>query len=152
MPTSRRALACIILATLAGAVLVSAPDTLALLTDSAQGGPETVSSGSVAAPTGVASAQVNCRVNKSPEVTVTWTASSSGYITSYEVERSTSINGSYMALGSVSASKTSFTDSESLGYSTTYYYRVSAAYRSWSAPSSVSSLKTFNKNCQSQSI
>jgi hypothetical protein len=150
MPTSRRAFACLILATLASAVLVSAPVALALFADSEKGGPETVSSGAILAPTNATAAQVNCRVNKSPEANLTWTASSSSYVTSYSVERSTSSNGSYTVLGSVSASKTSYTDGESLAYSTTYYYRVSAVYRSWEATSSVSTLKTLNKTCQSQ--
>jgi hypothetical protein len=148
MSPRRRAFACVAIAALASVVLASAPVALALFTHSAAGGPETVSTGTLAAPTNLSAAQVNCRFNKPGEVNVTWTASSSSYVTSYTIERSTGGNESYAVLGSVAAGKTSYTDSESLGYSTVYYYRVSAVYRAWSATSAPYSVKTLNKSCQ----
>jgi hypothetical protein len=151
LPSCRHIL-CVVLAALAAVALAGAPVALAIFTGSTAGGPETVSSATLSAVSNMAAAQVNCRGNKGAEVSVTWTESSSSYVTSYLVERATSGNGAYMVLGSVAAGKTSYTDSsESLGYSTTYYYRVSAVYRSWSATSTAASVKTLNKSCQSGS-
>jgi hypothetical protein len=145
---SRGHVLCVALTVLLIGVLACTPVALALFTDSERGGPETVSSATLSPASSVAAAQVNCRTSKAIEVNVTWTESSSSYVTSYSIERSTNSNG-YTVMGSVAAGKTSYTDSESLGYSTTYYYRVSAVYRAWSATSTTVSVKTLNKNCQS---
>lgn len=148
MALSRRGIALTAFAALASLMLASAPVALGLFTSSQAGGPQTISAGTIAAPSNVAAAQASCRVNKSPEVTVTWTASSTSYVTGYKVERATASGGPYAVVGSVSAGKTSYTDGESLGYSTVYYYRVSAFDGEWSATSATVSLKTLGKSCQ----
>ncbi len=137
-----------IVAVLVAVLLAGAQVALAVFTRTAAGGPMTVATSTLSPATAVEANQVNCRTNKSPEVEVSWSASSSGYATSYAVERATSSNGSYTSLGSVSASATSYLDkSGSLGYSTTYYYRVTVAYRSWSVASSADSVKTLGRYC-----
>ncbi len=137
-----------ILALLALAALTSAQVAFAVFNKTAKGGPITIATSTLAAPTGLNTLQVNCRIKKTPEVEVDWAASSSSYVTSYSLERATSSNGTYTAVASVNAELTVYTDkSGSLAYSTTYYYRVSAIYRSWTATSTVKSVKTLNSNC-----
>jgi hypothetical protein len=148
MRPRRRHVSAAVLALFASAALVFAPVALAVFTHAAAGGPQTVATSTLAAPKGVAAAQVNCRLDKSPEVEVKWSATSSTYATSYEVERATSSAGSYTELASVAYGKTSYTDkSTSLASSTTYYYRVTAEYQSWSATSVAASVKTLSKSC-----
>jgi hypothetical protein len=135
---------------LAIAVLVCAPMALAVFNKSALGGPLTVSTSTLAAAGEVNATQSNCRANKGVEIGVTWSATSSSYATSYTVERATASSGPYTSMGSVEISKRSYTDSSgSLAYSTTYYYRVSVVYRSWSTASTVDSVKTLSKYCLS---
>jgi hypothetical protein len=148
MSPSRTIVSCFIAILLTGAALVCSPLALALFTKSTPGGPLTVASSTLTAPTNLTAVQATCRVNKSIEINLTWTATSSSYATSYTVERSTGGSSSYTAIGTVSTSKTSYTDSESsLNPSTTYYYRVSTVYHAWIAASSAASLKTSSKSC-----
>jgi hypothetical protein len=129
-------------------MLASAQVALAVFTHAATGGPLTLVTATLAPAKGLAAAQVNCRTNKTPEIEVSWTATSSTYATSYTVERATASAGPYTSLGSVAIGKTSYTDkSASLTYSTTYYYRVAAVYASWTATSTTASVKTLNSLC-----
>jgi hypothetical protein len=138
-----------ILVLFAAAALASAQVALAVFDKAASGGPLTVKTATLSPPGGVSATQVNCRNNKPVEIEVAWSATSSGYATSYTVERATAGGGPYTALSSVEIGKTSYTDSSgSLAYSTTYYYRVSAVYRSWSATSTSASVKTLSRLCQ----
>jgi putative nucleotidyltransferase with HDIG domain len=60
-----------------------------------------------------------------PEVKLTWTDSSSYWVTGYEILRSS--NGtSYSGIASVSSSATSYTDTSVSGLDTTYWYEVEA--------------------------
>jgi len=128
--------------------LTSATAAFAVFTAKATGGPITVASASLSAPKTVKAAQTKCKSNHTPEILVEWTATSSAAATEYAVERATSSNGPYTEVASVSISQHSYTDSSSqLGYSTTYYYRVSATVESWSAASSAVSVKTLGKSC-----
>jgi hypothetical protein len=146
LPRSRISVA--ILAFLAGAMLAGAHVALAVFNDPAPGGPLTLITATLSPAKGVAATQVNCRLNKSPEIEMTWTATSSTYATSYTVERATASAGPYTSVASVTIGKTSYTDtSGTLASSTTYYYRVAAVYRSWSASSTVASVKTLSKVC-----
>jgi hypothetical protein len=148
MSPSRTIASCAIATLLAMAALVCSPLALAVFNKSTTGGPLTVASSTLAAPTNFAAVQVACHAGKSIEINLTWTATSSSYATSYVVERSTASSDSYATIGTVPTSKTSYTDSESsLAPSTVYYYRVSTAYHSWIATSTAASLKTSNKSC-----
>jgi hypothetical protein len=133
---------------LAVAVLVCAPMALAVFNKTVVGGPLTVATSTLAAPGKATATQIDCRTNKNPEIEVNWSATSSTYASSYTVERATASAGPYTAVSSAALSETSYTDkSLSLGYSTTYYYRVSAVYHSWSATSTTASVKTLSKLC-----
>jgi hypothetical protein len=148
MPPGRKLVSLAILAVSVVAMLAGAQVALAVFTKAADGGPLTVETATLVAPGGVSATQIDCRNNKAPEVEVAWSATSSTYATSYTVERATASGGPYTALGSVSSTKTSYTDSSgSLAYSTTYYYRVAAVYRSWSATSAYASVKTLSRLC-----
>jgi hypothetical protein len=137
-----------ILALLATAMLVSAQVALAAFTHTAAGGPLTLTAATLVAPGNVTVTQVSCRSNKTPEIEASWSATSSGYATSYTVERATASGGPYTSLGSVPIGETSYIDkSGSLAYSTTYYYRTAAVFHSWSATSTAASVKTLSKFC-----
>jgi hypothetical protein len=60
-----------------------------------------------------------------PEVSLSWTASTSSSVTSYVVLRGTS-SSSLSPLTSVSAGTTAYTDTSVTGLSTTYWYEVEA--------------------------
>jgi len=138
----------VIVALVMAVTLVSAPVALAVFSHTATGGPLTVASAALAAPGSVKAAQVSCRTNRTPEIEVSWSATGSTYATSYTVERATASTGPYTSAGSVPIGETSYTDkSGSLGYSTTYYYRVATVFHSWSTSSTSASVKTLGKSC-----
>lgn len=91
-----------------------------------------VSTGSIAAPTGVG-AVAGCVV-LSPRVTISWTASASTFTTGYRVLRSVG-GGEYAQVGSVEGrTGTSFTDPSVVG-AATYSYEVQAVHENWTATS-----------------
>jgi hypothetical protein len=129
--------------------LASASAALATFSSSAAGGPMGLSSATLAAPTSPSAAQVNCQKNKPVQISVSWTATSSGFATGYAIRRATTSGGPYSTVASVAISATSYTDaSASLAYSTTYYYVVEATYQSWTADSSQSSVTTLSSSCK----
>lgn len=136
-------------ALMAAALLLSAQAALAVFSKAVTGGPLAVATTTLSPPSGVSLTQANCRTNKVGEIDVAWSATSSGYASTYTVERATASSGRYTAVGSVPIAQTTYADSSgSLEYSTTYYYRVSAIYHSWSATSTAASIKTLDKFCQ----
>ena len=137
-----------ILALLVTVMLASAQVALAVFAHTATGGPLTLVTATLAPAKSLAASQINCRVNKNPEIEVEWTATSSTYASTYTVERATASAGPYTAVSSVPIGETSYTDkSGSLSSSATYYYRVTTIYRSWSAASTSTSVKTLSKFC-----
>jgi hypothetical protein len=139
----------LVLALALAAILALAPAALAVFTHTATGGPLQVATSKLEPATESAAKQINCNGFENPEIEVTWSATSSTYATAYTVERATASAGPYTSLASVPVAKTAYTDqSSTLANSTTYYYRVSATYRSWSATSAVASVTTSNKHCR----
>ncbi len=137
-----------ILAFLTGAMLAGAHVALAVFNDPASGGPLTLITATLSPAKEVTPAQVNCRTNKNPEIELDWSATNSTYATAYTIERATASAGPYISVASVTIGQTSYTDkSGTLSSSTTYYYRVAAVYRSWSALSTAASVKTLSKFC-----
>jgi hypothetical protein len=137
-----------ILALLTAVLLASAQVALAVFSKTAAGGPLTVATSTLAAPGKATATQVSCRIGKTPEIEVSWSATSSSYASTYTVERATASTGPYTSVSSVPVGETAYTDkSASLAFSTTYYYRVSAVYRSWTAASSAGTVKTLGKYC-----
>jgi hypothetical protein len=150
MRAGSRRISVAILVFLASAMLAGAPLALAVFNKTIAGGPLTVATSTLAASAKGTAAQVNCRTNKTPEIEVSWSATSSTYASSYTVERATASAGPYSSVASVAIGQTSYIDkSAALGYSTTYYYRVVTVFYSWSATSTSASVKTLSKICLS---
>jgi hypothetical protein len=109
---------------------------------------QTISTATFAPPSGPTAVQVSCKNNKPPQISVSWTASGSGFTTGYTIYRSTTSGGGYTQIGTVNASTTTFTDpSTSLDYTTTYYYVVDATFQSWTARSSEAQVTTLSSKC-----
>jgi hypothetical protein len=148
MLTERTRISVAILALLAAVLLLSAQVALAVFSKTAAGGPLTVATSTLAAPGKATATQVGCRSNKTPEIEVRWSATSSSYASTYTVERATASSGPYTSVSSVPIGETTYTDkSASLASSTTYHYRVSAVYYSWNEASTSGSVKTLSKSC-----
>jgi hypothetical protein len=148
MHLRRRHISAMVSVLLVVAMLASAQVALAVFNKAVTGGPLTVATSTLVAPAKVTATQVNCRTNKNPEIEVSWTATTSTYASSYMVERATASAGPYTSVSSVALGETSYTDkSGSLASSSTYYYRVTVVYRSWSAASTTISVKTLGKLC-----
>ena len=132
---------------LAGAVVAfAAAPALAGWSSSADAGSLTISTASLAAPTGVAAVNAACtpRVRTSLTVDVTWVATSSPQATGYTILRGTSATGPFTSVGTVSGiATTSWTDATTqLRFNTTYYYVVEATVQSWTSPDSASASVT----------
>jgi hypothetical protein len=113
-------------AAVAGASFSSAPSSPSM----------SVSTGTLAAPTGLGAQNVNCQVATSTKVNLTWTATASTWADGYEVFRSGTSGGPYTSFGTVSGQSTvTYTDS-TVTFSTTYYYVVQATKNSWRSPNS----------------
>jgi hypothetical protein len=137
-----------VVALVASIALATAHVALGVFSKLVVGGPLTVASSTLSPATAVNLTQVNCRLKKTPEIEVDWAATSSSYVTSYIVERATSSAGPYSERTTIPTEQTVYTDKGgSLTYSTTYYYRVSAVYRSWSTVSTVKSIRTLSNLC-----
>jgi hypothetical protein len=106
------------------------------------------STATLAAPTGLSAAQVNCVKNQAPQISLSWTASSSTFTTGYTIMRATTTGGPYTTLGSTASGTTTYTDTSGTSPSTTYYYVVDATYLSWTARSNESSVRTLNNACK----
>ena len=128
-------------ATLAGVLAIATPAG-AGWASSADAGSLSISSATLAAPTGVAASRGACtrRQRTSLTVNVTWTATGSPQATGYAILRSTSATGPFTVVGTVSGiSTTTWTDATGqLRFTTTYYYVVESTVQSWTSPASPS--------------
>jgi hypothetical protein len=108
-----------------------------------------LSSATLAPPTGVSATQINCTKNNPPQIATNWTASTSSFTAGYTIYRSTTSGSGYSQIGTVGANTTSFTDpSTTLAHTTTYYYLVEATYYAWTARSSQTQIRTLNSACR----
>ena len=134
------------------AALSAAAPALAGWISPVDGGSLSVSTASLAAPTGPAAVVSACTPGQrtSLAVTVTWTATSSP-ATGYTILRATRANGPYTAVGSVAGvGTTTWTDATGqLRFTTTYYYVVEATVQSWTSPNSAYASVTTprSRNC-----
>lgn len=108
----------------------------------------TVSSATLAAPSGLGAVNQNCVTLTSTQVKLTWTATSSTWADGYEIFRSLVNGGPYTSKGTVSGQSTvTWTDTTPL-FSTTYYYVVQATKNNWrSANSNQASITTPSALC-----
>jgi hypothetical protein len=86
--------------------------------------------------------------NQAPQISLSWTASSSTFTTGYTIMRATTTGGPYTTLGSIASGTATYTDTSGTSPSTTYYYVVDATYLSWTARSNESSVRTLNNACK----
>lgn len=124
-------------------MLVCAQSAFGTFTHIATGGPLSVSSATVSAPTKLTSIQEGCKVGKSTEVIIVilyWTASAQA--TSYAVERASASAGPYTVIGTTKSGVLSYSDSLTIPSPTTYYYRVAALAGTWSKTSATLTVKT----------
>jgi hypothetical protein len=91
-----------------------------------------VSSGTIAPPT-VLSAVGGCQnLILGPKITLTWTATTSGFAAGYQILRSSTNGGPYTLLTTVSDRTTvTYTDTTATGLNTTYYYVLRAQFLNW---------------------
>jgi hypothetical protein len=86
-----------------------------------------VSTQTLQPPTSLASTLTStCNKNKTQQVTVTWTASTSAFATGYTIQRDSTI------VATVSAATTSWIDN-TVAHTTAYTYTVLATYKQWSS-------------------
>ena len=121
------------LAALAGGIsvmLASASAAGAGWSGGASAGPQSIASGSLAAP-GTPSPTVNCVQSVSISVALSWPAAASA--TSYDVMRATVSGGPYALVGS--SGTTAYSDT-TVVQQRTYYYVVVAKRASWTSSAS----------------
>jgi hypothetical protein len=107
-----------------------------------------LSSTTLAPPTALSPVQTNCKNSKPPEITVTWTATTSAFATGYTVERAPAAGGPFATVATLASGTTSTVDPDlTLAYTTTYFYRVSSTFHSWTGTSAVASVTTLNNKC-----
>ena len=116
-------------------VAVTAP-AFAAFTSTPSAPSMTITSATLAAPTGASATSTNCVVALSIKVKVTWTATTSTFADGYQILRSSTNGGPYSVVGTVSGLNTvTYTDS-SVTFSTTYYYVVRATKVNWTSGNS----------------
>ena len=135
-----------------GAVVVAALSAcslaLAAFTSPAGAGPMTLSSATLAPPTGVSAGQVNCRRNRPVRISISWTKTVSAFATGVSVERATTSGGPYTTIATLGKNKVTYTDSDpALTYTTTYYYVVQSTFLAWTGDSAEVAVTTLNNNC-----
>ena len=120
-------------------------------TSGATAGPMTVSSGRIAAPSGLAVASASCTWFSSFKLKFTWTPASpttgiSGYEISYSADNGASWTNQYGPVTPASAS--SYTSATRSDWSKTYLFRISSlGPGSWTATSTSVSFTTPNRFC-----
>jgi predicted PurR-regulated permease PerM len=99
----------------------------------AEGQSHTISSGTLAAPTGLSA---SCTLVPTPRVNLSWTQTSSTFSDGYQILRSTTSGSGYASVGTTSGRGTTTFVDATVSLSTTYYYVVKATRNSWTSPSS----------------
>jgi hypothetical protein len=90
-----------------------------------------ISTGTLAAPTGVAAARGACTILTSTSVNVTWVQTTSSFASGYDILRSTTSGTGYALVGTVAGRATTAFADTSVAFSTTYYYVVRAKRNAW---------------------
>jgi hypothetical protein len=90
-----------------------------------------ISTGTLAAPTGVAAARGSCTILSSTTVNVTWVQTTSSFADGYEILRSTTNGSGYAVVGTVAGRATTAYADATVAFSTTYYYVVRAKRNAW---------------------
>ena len=119
------------------ACIVAVTATAAYATFSSSGSAiQAISTQTLQPPTSPGAALTSqCNKNKTQQVTVTWTGSSSAFATGYTIQRNST------AVATVSAGTRSWVDN-TVAHSTAYTYTVLATYQSWSSGVNASPVTT----------
>jgi hypothetical protein len=121
---------------------------LATFTGDASVATASLSSATLAAPSGLTAQNQNCVSLTSTQVKLTWTATTSTWATGYEIFRSTTSGGPYTSRGTTSGSSTVTWVDTSVSFLTTYFYVVEASKNSWrSVNSNQASVTTPTQLC-----
>ena len=111
-------------------------------------GTQSVTTGTLAAPTGAVAANGLCVNNSHNIVSVTWTATSSLFADGYEIFRATAAGGPYTSIATVNGRTTTLYQDQNTLWATTLFYQVKAKRNLWRSPvSNTASVLTPKKNC-----
>ena len=131
----------------AGVVVCALPATMLWATGAEAGFSATdsaamnVTTAALAAPTSL-SGTGDCAGPLTPEVDLSWTATTSTFATGYAIRRRL-VGGTYVTVGTVTGrTTTTYTDLGPLAPNTQYEYVVRAVYASWTADSASASATT----------
>ena len=91
----------------------------------------TVSTGTLAAPTGLTAVRGACSILSSNAVNLSWTATSSTFADGYVILRSTTNGSGYAQIASVAGRTTTTYIDGTPAFVTTYYYVVQATKNNW---------------------
>lgn len=113
------------------------------------GGPQSLVSATLDAPTGLSAAHGTCVKHGTDQIVLTWTASTSPAVGGYQIFRATTSGGPYSSIGTVTGRTTTTYTDAGLPFNTTYYYVVQASRATWrSANSAQTSLMTLSSVCR----
>ena len=102
----------------------------------------TLSTDTLAAPTGLTASNGPCTAGVNASVTLNWTATASTWADGYEILRALLSGGPYTSVATVSGrSTTTYTD-PGLLFLTPYYYVVKATRNSWRSAQTAEASKT----------
>lgn len=107
-----------------------------------------VSTGSLVAPTSLAAAHGTCQIAASEAINLSWTATTSTIADGYEIFRGTANGGPYSSIATVSGINTVTYTDPGRAFLTTYYYVVQAKRNAWrSSNSNQASITTKTAAC-----
>jgi hypothetical protein len=95
-----------------------------------------VSTGTLAAPTGLSAVRGSCTILTSNAVNLSWTATASTFADGYIVLRSTTNGSGYAQIATVAGRATTTYVDGTAAFLTTYYYVVKATRNNWTSPNS----------------
>lgn len=108
----------------------------------------TVSSATLAAPTGLIASNGTCVILIQANVNLAWSATSSTFSDGYEIFRSLIGGGPFTSVGTVTGRTTTIYTDPTVAFSKTYYYVVQAKKNNWrSANSAQASVTTPSSLC-----
>ena len=125
-----------ILVVLAYGLAASMPAAWSVYTSTTSVVGPTVSTGTLAAPTGLTAVRGSCTVLTSTAVNLSWTATSSLFADGYIVLRSTTNGSGHVQIATVSGRATTTYIDPTPAFLTTYYYVVQAKRNNWTSPNS----------------
>jgi hypothetical protein len=121
---------------------VSGPAAFATFSGAASVGQGTVSTATLQAPSAPATAAGSCTPGVGATIVVSWTPTSSTWADGYEVLRSLTSSGPFVAVGTASGQSTSSYANSGLLPSTAYYYVVKATKGGWRSAASAQVSRT----------